>query len=366
MKTITSIVSRRSAGLLTAWALGAAMLANLSMPLDAAAAPPKKAAPQKVNAQEFWTQKAGKDGNVKLWVYRKFTGSPTQKKPVLFLVHGSSYSGQTMFDLHVPGHEDYSVMEFFARLGYDVWTMDHEGYGHSDRTSGYSTIADGVVDLKAAMDVVTKTTGQTHAAFFGQSSGALRAASFASAYPEAVDKLMLDAFVWTGQGSPTLAKRKLLLPEMQKSNVRKINREFYASVFTRDEPGAAEPEMGNVVADIEMKFGDTVPNGTYVDMVTNLPVVDPAQIKCPVMIARAEKDGIATDEDVVAFYSKLPNNDKQMVKMSGLAHTALLGINRHKLYHAMHAFMTMPERIPFHGKAAPESSAKAEGKASAQ
>ena len=51
--------------------------------------------------------------------------------------------------------------------------------------------------------------------------------------------------------------------------------------------------------------------------------------------------------ELEAFFTKLPSNDKQMVKMSGLAHTALLGINRHKLYHAMYGFMTMPDRVPF-------------------
>jgi hypothetical protein len=102
--------------------------------------------------------------------------------------------------------------------------------------------------------------------------------------------------------------------------------------------------MGNVVADEELRYGDTVPNGTYRDMVVNLPVCDPDKIMCPVLIIRAEHDGIATDEDVMGFFSRLPNADKQMTKIGGLAHTALLGINRHRFYHAVAGFLTMPER----------------------
>lgn len=297
-----------------------------------------------LSAEEFWANKNG----VKLWVYRKRVASVAQK-PVLFLVHGSSYSSKTMFDLSVPDRTGYSMMEHFARLGFDVWTMDHEGYGHSDRTKNYSDIASGVDDLKLAMEIVTKITGQASAAFFGQSSGALRAARFANFYPQHVNKLMLDAMVWTGKDSPTLANRKKLLPMLKASNVRKVDEKFYASVFTRDEPGAAEPFMGKVVAEAELKYGDTVPNGTYLDMVQNLPVCDPEKIKCPVLIVRAEHDGIATDEDVMGFYGKLPNADKQMVKIGGLAHTALLGINRHRFHHAMQAFLTMPERIALAG-----------------
>ena len=124
-----------------------------------------------VVADEFWADKKG----VRLWVYRKRLEG-TQPVKRLFCVHGSSYSGRTMFDLQVPDRADYSMMDHFARRGYEVWTMDHEGYGHSDRTSGLSDIASGVEDLAAAMAIVTRETGQTSASFFGQSSGALRAA----------------------------------------------------------------------------------------------------------------------------------------------------------------------------------------------
>ena len=292
----------------------------------------------KVVAQEFWTQK----GAVRLWVYRKFADDQKLGKPILFLVHGSSYSGKTMFDLQVPGRDDFSLMDQFARLGYDVWTMDHEGYGHSDRTSGLSDIASGVEDLVAAMNIVRRETGSEKAAFFGQSSGALRAARFASVHPQAVEKLALDAFVWTGKGAPTLVQRAKRLPELLKSNVRKVDAEFYRSVFTRDHEGAAEPMIGDVVASEELRYGDTVPNGTYIDMVTKLPVVDPDKVQCPVLIVRAEHDGIATDEDIMGFYARLPSADKQVVKISGLAHTALLGVNRHRFWHALHSFLTMP------------------------
>jgi pimeloyl-ACP methyl ester carboxylesterase len=301
----------------------------------------------KIVASEYWTSKDSATGKVKLWVYRKQADDGVKDKPLLFLVHGSSYSGKTMFDLTVPNRLDYSFMDHFARLGFDVWTMDHEGYGHSDRTSGLSDIQSGVDDLTAAMAVVKKVTGKSKAAFFGQSSGALRAGRFANAHPESVDKLMLDALVWTGKDAPTLADRAKRLPELLKSNVRKVDAKFYSTVFTRDHPGAAEPMMGDVVAEAELKYGDTVPNGTYIDMVTKLPVVDPEKVLCPVLILRAEHDGIATDEDIMGFYAKLPNPDKQMVKIAGLSHTAPLGVNRQRFWHVIHGFLTMPPRIEF-------------------
>jgi pimeloyl-ACP methyl ester carboxylesterase len=291
-------------------------------------------------AEEYWADKQG----VKLWVYRKrlYEGKPRAQ---LFLVHGSSYSGKTMYDLQVPGRSDYSMMDHFARLGYDVWTMDHEGYGHSDRTSGNSDVQSGADDLAAAMAVVERVAGTARLAFFGQSSGALRAARFANQNPQHVERLALDAFVWTGKGSPTLAERAKKLPEYQASNRRKVSAEFYGSIFTRDHSGAAEPMLGDIVAKEEMQYGDTVPTGTYVDMTTKLPLVEPEKVLCPVLICRAEHDGIATDEDILAFWAKLPNPDKQLVKIAGLAHTAILGVNRGRFYHALECFLAMPARI---------------------
>ena len=296
-------------------------------------------------ANEYWADKNG----VKLWVYRKRLAD-TAPSARLFLVHGSSYSGKTMFDLQVPGREGYSLMDVFARWGYDVWTMDHEGYGHSDKTSANSDIQSGVDDLKAAMRVIEAEGGGTPKfAFFGQSSGALRAARFANQHPEHVEKLAVDAFVWTGKDAPTLVERKKNLAKYQASNRRPVGREFYRSVFTRDHEGAAEAFLGDLVADQEMQYGDSVPTGTYVDMTTRLPLVDPEKVRCPMLIIRAEHDGIATDEDIVAFYTRLTHPDKQMVKIGGLAHTAMLGVNRARFHHALHSFLSMPPRVDLKG-----------------
>ena len=301
-------------------------------------------APSRVIADEYWADKNG----VRLWVYRKRAAIGTPPRARLFCVHGSSYSGKTMFDLQVPGR-DYSMMDHFAGLGYEVWTMDHEGYGHSGRTAGNSDIQSGVDDLEAAMAVIEKQSGVAKLSFFGQSSGALRAGRFATQYPERVEKLALDAFVWTGKGAPTLEERRKNLPRYQASNRRPVSREFYASIFTRDHSGAAEPMLGDVIAGEEMKYGDSVPTGTYVDMTTKLPLVDPEKVACPVLITRAEHDGIATDEDIMAFFARLPNADKQLVKIGGLAHTAVLGVNRARFWHALDSFLSMPARVDLQG-----------------
>ena len=215
-----------------------------------------------------------KKGDVSLAVYRKRSAGSGQL-PVLFLVHGSSNSALSSFDLVAPGGE-YSTMNIFAELGYDVWTMDHENYGRSARTEDNSDIASGVQDLIAASELVARETGQGSMHMLGESSGALRAAAFAMERQERVGRLILNAFTYTGRNSPTLAKRAENLPYFRTHHRRLRDRDMIRSIFTRDHPGTSDLRVADALADTELQFGDQVPTGTYLDMCANLPVVDPA------------------------------------------------------------------------------------------
>ena len=289
-----------------------------------------------------------KKGDVDLYVFRKYAPEAQRNGPrgVLFLVHGSSVSARTSYDLDAGDLGEYSVMNVFARWGWDVWTMDHEGYGRSSRTPGFSYIKDGVEDLRAAMSIVEKQTGKTSYAFFGTSSGAIRAGAFCNACPERVERLVVSAFPWTGKDAPSLIKRRQRLDEWQATNRRQVDAEYYKQMLTRDVVGLTEPQMGEIVAANELQNGgDSVPNGTYVDMCINLPLVDPTTITCPVLMIRAEHDGITTDEDNAAFYAQLPTKDKHFVMMSGQAHNITFGVNRHRFWYTLRSFLEFPARV---------------------
>jgi alpha-beta hydrolase superfamily lysophospholipase len=294
---------------------------------------------------EYWAKK----GDVSLYLYRKqaktLVSSLPSARPVLFLVHGSSISSRPSFDLTVPGAGEYSLMNVLARAGFDVWTMDHEGYGRSTRTDRNSDIASGVEDLKAASEVVARETGQTRFHFFGESSGALRAGAFAMVRPDCVDRLVLEAFTWTGEGSPTLGKRAEQLDYYHTHNRRKRDRDMIRSIFTRDKPGTSDPRVPEALAEAELPFGDTIPTGTYLDMTANLPVVDPKKVQAPVLIVRGEYDGIASLQDLQNFFGLLPNPDRQFVMLAGSAHAIALGINRQQLWHVVQSFLAMPSRL---------------------
>src|ERR1700751_1933776 len=294
-------------------------------------------------SSEYW----GKEGGVPLWMFRKRLGAPKPggpSRPVVFFVHGSSVTSRA-FDLTVPGKGEYSVMNEFARYGFDCWTIDHENYGKSGRTSGNSAIAGGVEDLKAAVEVVMRETGRTKFHFVGESSGALRAGAYAMAAPDHIDRLVFAAFTYKGEDSPTLKKRAEQLDYYRSHNLRKRDRDMIRSIATRDKPGTSDPVVMEALADVELQFGDQIPTGTYLDMTANLPVVLPERVLAPVLLVRGEYDGIATVVDLEEFYKKLPNGDRQFIILPGTAHSVVLAINRQLFWHVARSFLTMPMPI---------------------
>jgi pimeloyl-ACP methyl ester carboxylesterase len=302
-----------------------------------------KTSPAAIKGEEHWTSK---DGVVKLFLFEKCAGDPKASAGTILFVHGSSMAAQPTFDLHVEGRPDSSVMDWFARRGFDCWCVDMEGYGRSTKTrDNNAPIAQGADDCFAAATYIHKLRGKRPLLVYGISSGALRAALFAERHPDMVARLALDAMVWTGEGSPTLAERKKKLPEFKAKNRRPIDKAFIHSIFDRDHPGTAEEKVIDAFADAVTALDDSVPTGTYVDMCSRLPVVDPGKITVPTLIMRGQWDGIAGFEDLAAFFARLANPDKHFAVMPGISHASFQQKNFALVYHILWSFFVQPAPV---------------------
>jgi pimeloyl-ACP methyl ester carboxylesterase len=283
-------------------------------------------------------------------MWRKRLRNPASVPPMtsvrggtILFVHGSSMASTPVFDLQIPGRPHSSVMDWFSRLGYDTWCLDCEGYGRSGKSRPVNAdISCGADDIEAASEHVMEHNGGQKLLLYGSSSGALRAGLFAQRHPERVQRLALDALVWTGKGSPTLENRRKKLAEYRASNRRPIDRAFVHSIFTRDHPGTSDLTVVDAFADAVLALDDSVPTGTYIDMSANLPVLDPAKITVPTLVMRGEWDGIASFEDVAGFFANLPNPDKQLIVMPGIAHSSTRSKNWALVYHLLDAFFSRP------------------------
>src|ERR1700724_2228905 len=274
----------------------------------------------------------------KLFLWQKARTGEPNRGTILF-VHGSSMASTPGFDLQAPGY--VSAMDFFAAQGFDCWCCDHRGYGRSYKGPELlATIAEGADDLAAASQYILSQPGSASAQLhvYGISSGALRAALFAERHPERVKRLALDAFVWTGKDSPTLEQRRKKLAEWKASTRRPINRAFLDTIPRRDGVYTTNPALAEPYAQAVLALDDSIPNGTYIDMCENLPVNDPAKLTVPTIIMRGQYDGIAAFADIVAFFTLLPNADKELAVMPDIAHGSFTPMNYMRAYHVLLSF----------------------------
>jgi len=154
---------------------------------------------------------------VRLYLRERLKGTPDPNKIVLF-VHGAGTPAEVSFD--VP-YADYSWMAYLAAAGYDVFTVDMEGYGRSVRptamtekcnlnaaqralykvpadckptmTGGVTTLASDWNDVTAAVNYVLNLRHAKKLSLVGWSQGGPRAAGWAAQHPEKVNKLVLLA-----------------------------------------------------------------------------------------------------------------------------------------------------------------------------
>ena len=288
-----------------------------------------------VQGQEHWTSKDG----VKIFLWNKKRALNTTYQGTILFIHGSSWCSQPTFDLHVEGRPWSSVMDFFAAKGYDTWCIDNEGYGRSDKSRDINFgVENGAQDIVAATDYILQHDHLKKVLLYGISSGALKSALFTQWYPERVSRLALDAFVWTGEGSPTLVERRKMLPNLVGVQRRPYNREVIQSVFDRDHPGTADQKMIDAFATASLALDDSVPTGTYIDMCTKLPLVDPLKVIVPTIIMRGQFDGIAGVNDLIDFFRLLPNPDKHFAMMPGVAHASFQQNNYLLVYDVLSSF----------------------------
>ena len=295
---------------------------------------------------EHWTTRNTDSGEIKLFLWEKKASAKVPHAGTILFVHGSSMASQPTFDLSVPSRPHSSAMDWFAERGFDTWTLDNEGYGRSDKHRDINfDISNGADDLAAGSAYIMRASGAKSLLLYGISSGALKAALFTERHPERVAKLALDAFVWTGEGSPTLEQRKKKLPEFLAKNRRPIDRAFVQSIFQRDHPDTADAATVSAFADAILTLDDSMPTGTYVDMCSRLPLLDPKKITVPSIILRGEYDGIASIDDLIEFYKLLPNMNKQFSVMRGISHASFQQKNYMMVYQILHSFFTIPEPV---------------------
>jgi pimeloyl-ACP methyl ester carboxylesterase len=255
---------------------------------------------------------------------------------VVLLVHGGTRSGRSIYDLQI---RDYSLMDFLAQNGYDVWAIDIHGYGHSDKAAeDWIDSHSAAADIAASVEYVTKLRGVAKINLLGCSAGTQRTGVFVMEHPEKVAKWVFHAGFWKGTAEFREFNGKRIenggqpLPRYRPTTEADFRSDFVEGQF--------EEDVVEESVKVGLKMDPQRPN-IFVEY-KNLPILDPARITVPTLIIHGEKDFAAKEEDLLPFYSQLATHDKSYVLLPGGGHMLMLEKDHRRFQHEVLSFFDRP------------------------
>lgn len=257
-------------------------------------------------------------GGVKLHVWEKCLGQPAGKK-VIVLAHGSATAGRESFDLQVPGQPSFSLMDFLAQQGFDVFAPDMRGFGRSTHPDTHLTTHEASEDLNAVVDEVRALRGVAQVYLLAWSWGTQYSGMFVMAHPEKVAKYI--SYAQMHQDSPDLVARRSRLETFRRAPYIRITESGWKLRFdSMTPPEANEPAVVEAFAQAAAAVELKSPTGPQVDLLTKLPMLDAAQMPVPVMLIHGQYDDVADLDGLLPFFRQLPHAHKRYVVVPDAGH----------------------------------------------
>jgi pimeloyl-ACP methyl ester carboxylesterase len=301
------------------------------------------------------------DPAIKLYVRNKHAETMTTFSPdkTLLFVHGATYPADTAFDLPIEGE---SMMDLFAKNGFDVYLVDVRSYGHSTRppemdqppeaNKPIATSEEADADLGAAVDYVLAKRGIPKLDLMGWSWGTSIAGAYTASHNDKINRLVLYAPLWTFQPttepptSPIPAYRTVAKEDAKARWLKGVPEDKQATLIPPgvfdawwDATIATDP-VGSKTTPQKLRAG----NGVVAE-VTNYwkagkPYYDPSKITVPTLLIHAEWDADLPTYMTEAYFSKLTGAPyKRLVQLGEGTHTVMLEKNRMQFFREILGFL---------------------------
>jgi len=302
-----------------------------------------------------------------IYVRERVVARNLQRRPsgVVLFVHGAGTPAEVAFD--VP-YGDYSWMAYLANAGFDVFSMDMEGYGRSTRPTvmndpcnlaraqqalfvpeilaapcassfrgSATTIASDWNDIGAVVDYVRSLRHVDKLNLAGWSQGGPRAGGFTAQHPELVQRLVLLAPAYQRAGPATQPAPR---PDAVTFNTQS-QKEFDAN-WDR-QVGCADQYDKDVSRAIwaDMAASDSV-GSTWGAGVRRAPTVPGwgfnkdvvSRNRTPTLMVSGAHDKQVNPANVRAYYEDLASPEKVFVDLACSSHNAMWEKNHLLLFQA--------------------------------
>lgn len=276
--------------------------------------------------------------------------------PVLY-VHGATFPAALAVGWRFD--DGVSWRDHLVAGGHDVWSLDFLGYGRSDRYAemaydpapGPLGRADAVArQIAVAADHIRAVTGQPRINIIAHSGGTLAAGLFASAFPEAVERLILfgpvarrdgpqqlDPAGLPGWGPMTLEAQYARFledtPPQEEAVLTPAMFDPWGRAYLASDPHAATRTPAAVAipfglrAEIMAAWQGTFP-------------YDPKAVTAPVTLVRGEWDSIIPDEDAAWLLAQFGASRRARdIKLTHGGHLMHLETGRTRLWETVSAVL---------------------------
>jgi len=279
---------------------------------------------------------------------------------IVLFVHGATFPSESTFDLSLDG---LSWMDFIARAGYDVYLVDVRGYGGSTRpaasleSSGrgapIATLAEAADDVGAAVDFIRRRRNVERINLIGWSWGTQIMGRYAATHGDKVDRLVLYAPLWQRRAEPLSTRGIDVKMPYRLVNVAGVKSRWLAGVAQEKQEqliprGWFETWVTATLATDPWGSKQTppvirAPNGVFAELQAPgewMPPYDPAAIKVPTLLIKAEWDADTPSYMAQTLFPLLVNApQKQYVEIGEGTHSVLLERNRMQLFRTVQDFL---------------------------
>ena len=264
-----------------------------------------------VERQEFFVTT---DTEMNLLVVAKTPTTGRVGKAIL-LVHGSGV-GWVYWDIPF---RDYSIMDYLAKRGLDVYAVECRGYGKSTKPNGMEVNLTSIAaDLKFVLAEIAKKSGVTKVSLAGHSSGGSILLVAAGMYPELLDRIILIGAPYK-KVHPNFVAYATKVIEMGKDP----GKDYVPNLHYKDVEKRLDAYDEEVVAwykkIVEEQYS-LMPSGIYPDAIKNpgIPVVPTTKI--PTLILNGSNEYVVDPEDALDMFKNLGAPDKAMIILPGGFH----------------------------------------------
>ena len=316
----------------------------------------------KLDCREEHFSIPGPHRDLKLFLrYLPAARSSGARRAVLY-IHGATFPSALSIAHRFDG---YAWRDALNEAGFDVWGLDFQGYGFSDR---YPAMA-GPADATAPLGIAAETAGQVEAAvrfilahqglpslsLISHSWGSMPAGCFAARQDGLLDRWVLFGPV---------ARRVAAEPARAPLAWDEVTLEAQWNRFVEDVPSGEPPvlsrrhfdEWGEHYLDSDPASRTRspprvrVPSGPSLDIQrawSGTLAYDPGAVRVPVAIIRGEWDSVFPDEDARWLFDAFTAAPvKRDIKISRATHLMHLERGRLALYREANAFLLGDDIAP--------------------